>query len=184
MKPSAPTCLQLTVDAGVSPRVVVSPTRAVPITVKCGLLTPWLPGLWGPLSWPLAGAPITWWPQAHPLQGQTFLHPESPSAVPSELAHSPIPAPFLFVYLGMRIPDGFPAPLGLLQTYTVFKSPVLPAYMLVEEMPSVSTLQRKLPYTYPVINTCSLHFSHYKGHQTPTSCFKLHVYHLGLIMAA
>ena len=100
------------------------------------------------------------------------------SLIPLFLLHS-----YLFIW-DMRIPDGFPAPPGLLQTCTVFKSPVLPAYMLVEEMPSVSTLQRKLPHTYPVINTPSLHFSHYKGHQTPTSCFKLHVYHLGLRMAA
>lgn len=90
---------------------------------------------------------------------------------------------YLFIW-DMRIPDGFPAPPGLLQTCTVFKSSVLPAHILMEKMPSVSTLQRKLPHTYPVINTLSLYFSRYKGHQTPTSCFKLHVYHLGLRMAA
>ena len=108
---------------------------------------------------------------------------------PPLLSHlSPLIPQFLFrSYLfiwDMRLSDGFPAPPGLLQTCMVFTSLVLPAHILVEKMPSVSTLQRKLPHTYPVINTLSRYFSHYKGHQTPTSCFKLHVYHLGLRMAA
>ena len=168
--------------AAVSPRVVVSSTRAVPVTVKCGLLTLWLPRLWGPLSWlepppRAAHKPILSRVRPACTLGPPLLSHLSP-LIPLFLFHS-----YLFIW-DMRISDGFPAPPGLLQTCMVFKSPVLPAHILVEKMPSVSTLQRKLPHTYPVINTLSRYFSHYKGHQTPTSCFKLHVYHLGLRMAA
>lgn len=121
MKLSAPTCLQLTVDAGVSPSVV-STTRAVPIAASVAFLHP------GSLG---SGVPFPGSWLEPPATGPSFPGSDLPAPCTPLLSHlsSLVPLFLLHSYLFIwdkRIPDGFPAPPGLLQTCTVFKSPVLP----------------------------------------------------------